>query len=261
MTGGTPKSSNYRKPPSEHRFKPGQSGNPKGRPKKVRPPVNSVGNAGIYDRIAAMALHEATRLITVRDGNRTEKVPAIQAVLRSMLRSAAQGDTKVQRQIIELTTQAEVARAALALEYGRRMSRYQKWAEEKIAEHKRKGLEPPELYPHPDDIIFDDSSGAVRVDGPLSKEQAGARKAVKGHLWQKAFRYFEIEEQLKSEPNNKKLKRELAEHKKYLDIIDQEGERSLRLEMLQQSRDALKPKPVKGGRKPQTLAKPKLKKS
>jgi hypothetical protein len=186
----------------------------------VRPPVNSVGDAGISDRIAAMALHEATRLITFLDGNRTEKVPAIEAVLRSMLRSAAQGDTKVQRQVIELTFQAEVDRANLALEYARGMSRYQKWAEEQIAEHNRKGLGPPELYPHPDDIIFDVSSGAVRVDGPLPKEQAGARKAVKEHLWHRAFRYFEIEQELKSEPNNKKLKKKLAEHKKYLDILD-----------------------------------------
>ena len=81
-----------------------------------------------------MALHEASRPITVRDGNRTEKVPAIQAVIRSLFRSAGQGDTKAQRQLIALTTQAEADRAALALDYARAMGRYQKWAEEQIAD-------------------------------------------------------------------------------------------------------------------------------
>jgi hypothetical protein len=246
MASGALKSSNYRKPPVEHQFKKGHSGNLKGRPKKERPPVSSVSGAGIYDRIAAMALYEATRPITVRDGSRTEKVPAIQAVIRSMFRSAAQGDTKAQRQLIELTTQAEADRAILALDYARAMGRYQKWAEENIAEHKRKGLEPPELYPHPDDIIFNESTGGVTVDGPLSKEQAGARKAIRMPMFLKAKRYFEIEGELKADPSNKKLRKELAEHKKYLNYLDKEGERTTRLEALKQWRDALKPHPLSG---------------
>jgi Family of unknown function (DUF5681) len=53
MAGQVPKSPNYRKPPVEHQFKKGQSGNLNGRPpKKKRPSVSSGGSGGIFDRIA-----------------------------------------------------------------------------------------------------------------------------------------------------------------------------------------------------------------
>jgi hypothetical protein len=43
MAGQAPRSPNYRKPPVEHQFKKGQSGNLKGRPKKMRPSVSYGG--------------------------------------------------------------------------------------------------------------------------------------------------------------------------------------------------------------------------
>jgi hypothetical protein len=45
--GNTEKAGNYRKPPKEHQFKPGKSGNPRGRPKKKLSPTDGLahGNA------------------------------------------------------------------------------------------------------------------------------------------------------------------------------------------------------------------------
>ncbi len=52
----------YRKPPKQARFKPGQSGNPRGRPKQTR-------NLGT---LIEEALNET---VTIREGNRTRTLP------------------------------------------------------------------------------------------------------------------------------------------------------------------------------------------
>ena|SRR6476469_3652638 len=95
-------SSNYRKPPVEHQFKKGTSGNPNGRPRKkaVQLGLGALGG-GIADRFGAMALDEATRPVTVREGDKVSEIPAMQALLRTMFRAAAQGDTKAGRQLLE----------------------------------------------------------------------------------------------------------------------------------------------------------------
>ena len=94
-------SSNYRKPPVAHQFKKGTSGNPNGRPRKkaVQPGFGALGG-GIADRLGAMALDEAIRPVTVREGDKVSEIPAMQALIRTMFRAAAQGDTKAGRQLL-----------------------------------------------------------------------------------------------------------------------------------------------------------------
>jgi len=244
MAGQAPKSPNYRKPPVEHQFKKGQSGNLNGRPKKKRPSVSSNGGGGIFDRVAAIALKEAIRPITVREGGRVEALPAIQAVMRSMFRSAAQGDNRSQRQLLELITRAEADRAIAARDDAAELLKYQAWALEQMADHERQGLDPPELYPHPDDIDFDFGTGEVTIDGPMSKEQAGSEKAAIEHVVSGLKRYFEIQDELRNNPNSKKLKKELAEHQQYMDYIARQGDRNARRQARKLARDAMKPRPT-----------------
>jgi hypothetical protein len=80
----------YGKPPVQTRFRKGTSGNPGGRPRGM--------TAG---RANALALKEAYRLVTVREGAKVLTLPAIQAVLRSQVALAAKGNGRAQRALIE----------------------------------------------------------------------------------------------------------------------------------------------------------------
>jgi hypothetical protein len=79
----------YGKPPVHTRFRKGVSGNPGGRPPKAP-----------LERIKTLALREAYRAVTVKDGGVTATLPAIRAVLRRQLALAAKGNGPAQRAII-----------------------------------------------------------------------------------------------------------------------------------------------------------------
>lgn len=99
----------YGKPPAHSRFKPGQSGNPRGRPKGTknkRPALNE-------ERLKDIILDEAYREVPVRDGDRNVTVPMAQAVIRAMSVKAAKGDHRSQRLFAELLASTERANRTL----------------------------------------------------------------------------------------------------------------------------------------------------
>ena len=231
---------NYRKPPVKYQFKKGTSGHPAGRPRK-----KSGGNA-IVDRFSTMALDEATRPITVREGDKVFKMPALQALFRTMFRAAAQGDTRAGRQLLEVIARAESGRVATATEILEFATQYKENNLKTIENYEQHGLEPPEMYPHPDDLIINEETGEIGIEGPKTKEQAGARKIVRQRALESMGRYFEVEEALKKDPSNRALRQELRELKKYYDFLMEDFARNIRHEALRQSRDALA-KPAEPG--------------
>jgi hypothetical protein len=71
----------YRRPPKASQFKPGQSGNPRGRPKR------SLDPCARFERIV-------TDTVEVRIANRTCKIPRLEAVFMTILNKALKGDLK-----------------------------------------------------------------------------------------------------------------------------------------------------------------------
>jgi len=72
----------YRKPPTQSRFTPGRSGNPKGRPKGARNRAAASGHQ--ENRLQSIILDEAYRGVPVNDGKRQVTIPMAQAVVRSL---------------------------------------------------------------------------------------------------------------------------------------------------------------------------------
>jgi hypothetical protein len=71
----------YGKPPRQHQFRPGQSGNPKGRPKGAK-------------NTAILLREILDRKIEVRTGSTVRKISVREAMLTRFAESALKGDTK-----------------------------------------------------------------------------------------------------------------------------------------------------------------------
>jgi hypothetical protein len=247
--GSGPRAPNYRKPPAKHQFKKGQSGNPKGRPRKRRvaegvgPPLAG----GIFDRLDAMALEEALRPITVREGDQVTTLPAIQAVLRSMYRAAASGDAKAQRHLLDRLGRAESERSAAAKDMYAFAAKYKEEKGQLIADSERRGLERPALYPDPDDVLLNESTGEVTIDGPVTKEQAAALAVTLDAIIPHIKRYIEVDADLEADPRNSALRREHAELKRYWEFVQQQVDRNIRREVGRRLREASNPGSPKGG--------------
>ena len=72
----------YRKPPKRTRFKPGQSGNPRGRPKGTK-------------NLKTDLMEELGEKIVIREGDRSQKVSKQRALLKSVVNRAIKGDARV----------------------------------------------------------------------------------------------------------------------------------------------------------------------
>ncbi|MEZ5996462.1 MAG: DUF5681 domain-containing protein [Hyphomonadaceae bacterium] len=78
----------YCRPPKHTRFKPGQSGNPRGRPRK-KLALNDI-------------LEEAaTTLVQVTVDGRVRRMPALKAIMMLEVRKALQGDGKASRFVLD----------------------------------------------------------------------------------------------------------------------------------------------------------------
>jgi hypothetical protein len=100
----------YSRPPAQSRFRKGVSGNPGGRP----------GGSSIA-RAKALVLKEVYRRVTVREGDKVFRMPALQAVLRQQMALALKGKGPAGRAMVQLVNEIEKELAALTAAEIKRM--------------------------------------------------------------------------------------------------------------------------------------------
>ena len=105
----------YRKPPVDHRFRKGVSGNPAGRPRATGAPGDRLPGATEPGR--QMILAEAYRRVTVEEDGEALDLSTHEAVLRAMATAARQGNQTAQHRWTQLVkaAEAEQKRAQIAL--------------------------------------------------------------------------------------------------------------------------------------------------
>src|SRR3984893_11745935 len=196
----------------EHRFRKGVSGNPRGRPRKIRALVSTkIGGEpgiGFEDRIKSLAIEEAYRLITIREGDRTERIPVIQAILRKVAVAAANGNTRAQQNYLNLLIGAETDRRVASTQLLKTAIDYKEHWHHVLAERARKGTTGPEPVPHPDQVIIDYETGEIRIDGPVMQEQREAQNRLRASWPDIDLSLTEINEEIESDPNDLSLRKQ-----------------------------------------------------
>ena len=89
----------FGKPPKHTRFKPGQSGNPRGRPKRV-------------PTLAELVQREAKRKIVVVEEGERRKVSKLDALAKRLMQEALKGNARATQQVIQLLAVSAAAHEA-----------------------------------------------------------------------------------------------------------------------------------------------------
>jgi hypothetical protein len=166
-TAAGPYEVGYGKPPASTRFVKGQSGNAAGRPRKPKPQPPQLSD-GLSTRFLEQ---EAYRPVTLRENGQVIQLSAIQAVQRALFMGAIKGNRLSQKYLLELLPVQEERDRQRKIENYVRLTALKRAGEKTLAEHERKGLPPPDLLPHPEDIVLHPSTDEAYVNGPEVPEE------------------------------------------------------------------------------------------
>jgi hypothetical protein len=197
----------YGKPPKETRFKPGQSGNPRGRPKGSKNKTSHIP-AENEERLKKVILEECYRKIGVRDGDRLVEIPVIQAVVRSLALTAAKGNLRAQRMLTEQLKWVERERKAEHDELLKTMIEYKTSWQLELARRAELGIAGPRPYPHPDDIHINMATGKVDIRWPMTEDEEDYARILAFKISMDA-KIVDAEKELMNGPNCKARKKRL----------------------------------------------------
>lgn len=156
----------YGKPPIHSQYKDGQSGNLLGRPPKKKPELPALDLTRTYIQ------REGRRMITIREGGKAKSVPVIEAVMHALSIKAMQGSILAQRTLLEYQLKEDARVRAEREERFKFWQDYVRDTKALFAKAAVRGDPPPELYPHPSDVILDYRTLECKFVGPMDAEEA-----------------------------------------------------------------------------------------
>lgn len=161
----------YGRPPKATQFKPGQSGNPKGRPPGSK--TRRFGGGGFQLHDALMA--EIGRQVPVRDLGQSATMSQLQAIVRRLAILAMQGDVKAAELFLRYTTQVQRHEQRLNERFMEAMANYKVKAQAEVNRREARGITNlSDILPHPDHVDVDMATGEVVIHGPMSPHEAEA---------------------------------------------------------------------------------------
>jgi hypothetical protein len=166
----------YGRPPKATQFKPGQSGNPKGRPKGAKTRRFASGGHNLRDALLA----EMERIIVIQEGDQQVEMTQLQAALRRLMIKAMKGDIDAIRMLLRYAEEMQREDRQLHERFLEQMLKYKVKAEAEVRQRQAKGItDMSDILPHPDHIDADFVTGEVLITGPMSPREAAAIEA--GH--------------------------------------------------------------------------------
>jgi hypothetical protein len=94
----------YGRPPNWTKFKPGQSGNPTGRPRRAPPKPETAPTASEQDDILRNALNKE---VDVTEGGKRRKASMKEVVQQRQIAEAAKGNVIAQRDVVRAARELE----------------------------------------------------------------------------------------------------------------------------------------------------------
>ena len=158
----------YKKTPVQHRFAPGQSGNPKGSSRRRR----DAAAAGRYlsNPSQVALLNEADRVVTVRENGQEVQMTMRELTTRRLMLDASKGGATATRLLSQLLSAAEAGKRKEIEENVKFIMHMKMDGEAALRRAKAAGQEPPLLIPHPYDIRVDPHTLEISINGPIDKE-------------------------------------------------------------------------------------------
>jgi hypothetical protein len=198
MTGSV----GYRKPPKQSQFKKGESGNPRGRPKR---PTHAMPEWH-EERMKAIIRQEAYRLIDINENGKKIRLPLIQAIIRRLGVFAALGRPRAMRYFMETLKSLEEASGLEYSTYVKILINYKEEVGREFERRKKENPSEPDPIPHPDDIIFNSGTGVVELYGPMTKQE----QVVWDRIEESEAAIAQLEGLLAKDPDNKFIQEDLA---------------------------------------------------